>query len=202
MVLCSLFLINCTKAENSAKNIVSDSSSDTLLKVIVERKSIRDYTDYEVPDEKINEILTLAQRAPSAGNLQPYKIYVVKDKSIIKKLAIASHNQNAVSSAPQLLVFVALPEVSATRYGDRGKNLYSIQDTTIIAAYTQLVLECYDLKSVWIGAFNPKDVSEILKLNDSREKPLVILPFGQSERISQGYTLRKSLKDIVSYLKD
>ncbi len=41
------------------------------------RKSIRAFTDEPVSDETIADLLTLAARAPSGGNVQPWRIYVV-----------------------------------------------------------------------------------------------------------------------------
>lgn len=59
-------------------------------KVIYERRSNRLFKDKEVSDELINRILEAGRFAPSAGNGQPYKFVVVKDKSLIKELEKSS----------------------------------------------------------------------------------------------------------------
>lgn len=41
------------------------------------RKSIRAFLDTPVDDDTIAELLTLASRAPSGGNVQPWRIYVI-----------------------------------------------------------------------------------------------------------------------------
>lgn len=50
--------------------------------VIRSRHSIRKFLDKSVPDTLIAQILELAKLAPSAGNLQAYKVVVVKDKEV------------------------------------------------------------------------------------------------------------------------
>jgi len=44
---------------------------------VAERRSIRQFTTEAVPDETIRDLLERSARAPSGGNLQPWRIYVV-----------------------------------------------------------------------------------------------------------------------------
>jgi nitroreductase len=48
----------------------------TLEQAILNRRSVRGYQNREVPQEKLDAIFTLAQRAPSNCNIQPWKVYV------------------------------------------------------------------------------------------------------------------------------
>jgi nitroreductase len=52
-------------------------ASTTVVEAINTRRSIRAYLDKPVPAETIRELLTLAGRAPSGSNLQPWKVYVM-----------------------------------------------------------------------------------------------------------------------------
>lgn len=56
--------------------------------VIESRTSIRAYTEKPVSPELIAHILETAKRAPSASNMQPWKVYVVTGKAL-KKLTDA-----------------------------------------------------------------------------------------------------------------
>lgn len=49
------------------------------MKVIQERRSIRDYTPDPISDEDLNMILEAARLAPSGENAQPWRFVVVKD---------------------------------------------------------------------------------------------------------------------------
>ena len=54
--------------------------SDAVLK----RRSIRAFTSQPINNKVIKDLLALAARSPSGGNLQPWKIYVVNDQSMKK----------------------------------------------------------------------------------------------------------------------
>ena len=106
--------------------------------VIKERHSAREYKEKEIEPEKLRRVLAAVQKAPSAGNLQSYKIYLVKTKEKKEAIARAALDQDFLAQAPVVLVFCADKTGSEERYGDRGAQLYSLQDATIAAAYSQL----------------------------------------------------------------
>lgn len=56
-----------------------DSASDIFMKVINDRRSIRNYTKEAVSEEALNVILESARQAPSGENAQPWRFIVVKD---------------------------------------------------------------------------------------------------------------------------
>ena len=59
---------------------------------IEQRFSVRAFTD-EVPNMKIiKEILKTANSAPSGGNIQPWKVYVLNEKSKSKLAEKTLHN--------------------------------------------------------------------------------------------------------------
>jgi nitroreductase len=47
---------------------------------VAQRKSIRDFLDTPISSELVKSLLIKASRAASGGNLQPWKIYVLKWK--------------------------------------------------------------------------------------------------------------------------
>ena len=58
------------------------------LKNIAERNSCRDFSDTPLTDDQINELVKAALSAPSARNLQPWHVIVVRDKELIDKLDV------------------------------------------------------------------------------------------------------------------
>ena len=48
-----------------------------LNEIIKSRYSVRNFTDDTVDIKTIREILEIASNAPSGGNIQPWKVYVV-----------------------------------------------------------------------------------------------------------------------------
>lgn len=59
----------------------------SVLNAVKKRKSIRAFTNNPVPNSLIKKLLTLASQAPSGGNLQPWKVYVINKKSMSNFLA-------------------------------------------------------------------------------------------------------------------
>lgn len=163
--------------------------------VLKARRSVRKFKDEEIPNKKIRKVLELANSAPSAGNLQAFRVVVVKDKNIREGLSGAALGQISVADAPVNLVICAVPEESAVKYGDRGRELYSIQDATIFAAYIQLAIASLGLSSVWVGAFNEEEVAGVLELEENI-KPVAIVPIGYPAE-EPGKTRRKSLNEII-----
>ena len=74
-----------------------------LLEAIKTRKSIRNYKPTAIPKETLEEILSIASRAPSALNTQPWEIFVIAGevlenikKGNVEKLAAGVMPQSEV----------------------------------------------------------------------------------------------------------
>ena len=64
-------------------------NSDEFDKVILTRRSVRVFTDEDIPKDIINNSLDNALKAPTSSNLQTWEIYCVKSKKIRKKVVKA-----------------------------------------------------------------------------------------------------------------
>jgi nitroreductase len=58
----------------------------TVEKTIFERRSVRWYKTDQVPEHLIRRILEAGRFAPSAGNSQPWKFIVIRDKGILEEM--------------------------------------------------------------------------------------------------------------------
>lgn len=76
------------------------------------RRSIRDFDGKEVSEREIKEAVSEALLAPSSGNLQPYKIHIIQNPQLKKKIAQHCHSQRAARSASFLIVFESGPEIA------------------------------------------------------------------------------------------
>lgn len=170
-----------------------------FFELINKRHSIRSFQHNKaIEKEKLEQILNTVNRAPSAGNLQAYEIVVVRSASIRAALAEAALYQHYVAEAPVVLVFFANKARSASKYGQRGAELYSIQDATIACAYAQLAATALGLGSVWVGAFDERAVAKILNVPDSW-RPIAILPIGYPA-IEPEPATRRAIASLVHYV--
>ena len=167
------------------------------LKLLFTRHSTRTYTNEPIVDEDLKLILKAAISAPSGGNLQPWRIYYTKKQKIKDQLSKAAYNQNCIKSAPLVIIVCGIPEQSAAVYGERGRTLYYIQDTAAMSQNILLAAHALGYGAVWVGAFDEKKVSQILKLRDNI-RPLVIIPIGKPKnQKSIGKTTRKPLENVA-----
>lgn len=59
---------------------------DAAIKVIQDRRSVRNFTDEPIADQDLDMILEAARLAPSGENAQPWRFIVVKDELMRKKM--------------------------------------------------------------------------------------------------------------------
>ena len=98
-----------------------------LREAIIKRRSVRKFvTHKEVDDLTIKSIIDLGLKAPSAGNLQPTTIFVIRNPKKKRKLATIAFDQSFISAADVVLL-VCVDKLKVTqRYGERGRTLYCI----------------------------------------------------------------------------
>ncbi len=127
--------------------------------ILEKRHSVRSYTSMAPSEREIEKLVIAAQKAPSAGNLKARKIFVYKGESQRKKLMEAALHQTFISEAPYLLLFCA-DQKAISAHGDRGRDLYCIQDASIAATIAMLKATELGLGTCWIGAFDEEKVTE------------------------------------------
>ncbi|MEM2908890.1 MAG: nitroreductase family protein [Candidatus Bilamarchaeaceae archaeon] len=167
--------------------------------VVKQRRSVRAFLEQDIEKEKLDRVIGAFMLAPSAGNLQAYKVYIVKNPALKQELAEAALGQECISGAPLVLVFCADKKRSAMKYSERGFELYSVQDATIAAAYAQLAAAAEGLGSVWVGAFDPLEVSRLINA-DPYVVPVAIIPIGYPAE-HPFMRERRSVKEIVKEIK-
>ncbi len=155
-----------------------------VLKLIKCRRSVRRFSSLDVEKHQIDLILDAAKWAPSAGNLQARDFILIKDIKQKRKIASAALNQNFIIAAPVVIVACANRMKSSKRYGFRGESLYCIQDTTASIQNMLLTIHSMGLSSCWVGAFDEKQIKDILKMPEDA-CPIAIIPVGYSDENPQ-----------------
>ena len=81
-----------------------------LSEVIADRRATSHFTDEPVADDDLNKILHFAGQAPSGYNLQPWRFIVVREETNRLRLRNAAMDQEKVSEAPVVIIFVGMKE--------------------------------------------------------------------------------------------
>ena len=125
--------------------------------------SVRSFKTDQVPEPTLTRIMEAACWAPSAGNLQPWYFYVVTNEELKQKIAGTCFDQQQVSEAPTVVVVLADPSRSNERYGERGAQLYCLQDTAAATNNILLAAAGLGLDTCWVGAFDEVAVQRLIE---------------------------------------
>ncbi|MBI2918232.1 MAG: nitroreductase family protein [Chloroflexi bacterium] len=144
------------------------------FQLIEQRHSVREFAARDVDDALVQRLAEAATRGPSAGDLQAYHIYAVRQPQMLRELARIAAYQEFISKASVALVFAALPGESRQKYGRRGRDLYAVQDATIACAFAMLAATALGLGSCWVGAFDEEVLCRLL-IAPRGTRPVAIL---------------------------
>jgi nitroreductase len=169
------------------------------IEALLTRVSVRAFTDKPLTKEQIDTLLEVMVAAPSGGNRQPWRIMVVKNQQVKEELAIAAHEQDFIATAPVIFAVCRVPEESAARYRDRGRNLYSFQDTAAMTENLLVAAHAMGLGGCWIGAFRDNEVARILECPDD-VYPVALIPVGYPARI-KGKSKRRPMREVVRFIQ-
>jgi nitroreductase len=149
-----------------------------IWQVFKKRHSVRNFDSRkDVSNDLIEKIIEAAKTAPSAGGLYPTDFIIVRDQKTKEQIAKAALRQDFVAQAPVVIVVVSDVEKTASYYGERGRNLYVIQDAAAATENLILAATALGLGTCWVGAFDEEEVKKILKLKRNF-RPLAIIPVG------------------------
>ena len=149
-----------------------------IIEVIRTRRSIRSFKPDPIPKEDLMKILEAAIWAPSAGNCQPWEFIVVTREDLKRSIAFAALGQMWIAEAPVVVVVCANISRSERRYGERGRNLYVIQDTAAAIQNMLLTAHALGYGTCWVGAFNESAVMKALNIPKG-VRPIAIIPIGK-----------------------
>ncbi|MCS5422360.1 MULTISPECIES: nitroreductase family protein [Psychrilyobacter] len=116
-----------------------------MLKILLERRSIRKYKDKKIEEEKINQILAAGKVAPSGKNKKPWEFVIVEDREVLKKLSMVK---------PKGGLFLAETPVSIAVIGNEEISDTWVEDCSIASAFIQLEACNQGLGSCWVQMKN------------------------------------------------
>jgi len=126
-----------------------------MFEKMKERRTIRQYSDKEVPDTLLNELLEVAAKASNTGNMQLYSVVATRDKSQKEKMAPAHFNQSMVFGAPVLLTFCAdanrFVKWASFRDADAGFDNFQTFMAAVIDAMLLAQTFCVAAEEVGLG---------------------------------------------------
>ncbi|MEX0646155.1 MAG: nitroreductase family protein [Balneolaceae bacterium] len=189
------------------------------------RRTIRNFSDRDIPDGVIEECIMAAGTAPNGANLQPWHFVVVKDPAIKKKIRTAAEKEekefydNRASEEwledlkalgtddqkPFLEKAPCLIAIFSKRYGltesGRKKRHYYVKESVGIA--TGILITALHHSGLATLTHTPSPMSflnDILNRPEN-ERPFLLLVVGYPEKNAKVPDIKKkSLSEISTFL--
>ncbi len=163
-------------------------------KYFKERRTIRKYSDKEIEESLIDEMLEAAMYAPNTGNMQLYSVIVTRSEEGKRQLASTHFNQPASTGCSVLLTFCAdfnrfehWCRVSDAIPGYNNFQAFSwaLIDATIFAQQFCTIAEMSGLGCCYLGTttYNAPQIAEILSLPE-RVVPVVTIAVGYPDDVA------------------
>lgn len=171
--------------------------SDAFMRILESRYSCHSFTDYPVPDSKLQMILEAGRLAPSAKNCQPVRIWVVRSEEALARLRTV----HPCYGAPVVLVVGCRNEEAWVRESD-GVNSAKT-DAAIVLTHLMLTATDAGLANMWIWDFDPAKVRQALP--ETKEHGIYALlaighPAAVEGKPTELHGDRKSLDELVKVL--
>lgn len=187
------------------------------------RRTVRDFSDREIPDEVIEHIVMTASSAPSGAHKQPWTFCVVRDKEIKRRIRVAAEKEEKESytnrmpqdwlddlavlgtdwQKPFLEIAPALIVVFKRSYevvDERKKNNYYVSESVGLASGFLLAAVHHAGLVALTHTPSPMNfLSQILE-RPSNEKPFLLIPIGYpAENCMVPKLTRKPENEVVTY---
>ena len=139
----------------------NDKTTSETIETLLNRVSVRKFSDRPVSEAVVEAILKASFRAPTSSNIQSYSVVVVRDQAVREKLYPITGNQKHILTAPVFLAFCAdLSKIeAATRLNGHTIDdnnleigLVSSIDAALVGQSAYLAADSLGLKGVMIGA--------------------------------------------------
>ncbi len=153
-----------------------------LYELLMRRRSVRVFKDQKIPESMIEQLIDVANNAPSGGNIQPVSIILVRNAEGRKKLAELAGGQPWVKNAPLSMIFCLdfyrikkWAEMCQTDFrGEEALNhfLIAYADLMVAAQNVALLAEDIGLGTVYVGSIQ----NEIDETRNFFEIPKYVLP--------------------------
>lgn len=174
-----------------------------LSKVMHTRRSVREYINKPVEQEKLREVISAAQLAPSWKNSQVSRYYVVtgEEKLAEVKNALSPYNQKNMADAPALIVTAIVLNRSGyekdgtpTNELGNGWGFYDcgLQSMNLLLKATEL-----GLSTLVMGIRDNEKIKKILGIPET-EAVVSVIGVGYSNA-EPAMPKRKAIEDIAKF---
>lgn len=102
-----------------------------LINALNWRYAVKRMNGEKVPQEKLNNILEATRLSASSMGLQPYKVFVIENEELRKKLQPAAYNQPQIVESSHILVFAAYNDITEKDVQDYINHIAEVRNVSL-----------------------------------------------------------------------
>ncbi|HLC02705.1 MAG TPA: nitroreductase family protein [Anaerolineales bacterium] len=164
-----------------------------FLKIAEARRSVRAYQSTPVEERKLTQVLKAAVLAPTASNLQPFRLIVIHTHGKQAELR-RIYDKDWFVQAPLIICACGVPAEAWVR--EDGTPFHQV-DVAIVMDHLILAATEIGLGTCWVAAFDAQAARKLLGIPDVVE-PLVMTPLGYPAD-EPPPKMRRPTADLVRY---
>lgn len=170
-----------------------------LKELYLTRQSCRNFCDKPISKKQLEEICALAGLAPSACNLQPWKVFAVTGKKLDSVKALLKKRGKApfVDSAPAILAIAE--DTSAAKTINPALPYFAPYDVGEFTAYLILAAEAAGLNSCILGWHDEAGLKELLSIPEKLSVPYVVALGYEAPDYETRAKTRNDVKDFLTF---
>ncbi|MCB0477271.1 MAG: nitroreductase family protein [Crocinitomicaceae bacterium] len=209
------------KAQQYSKEEMIQRSKD-YYEYFDQRRSLREFSDKEVPFEVIENIIKTASTAPSGAHKQPWTFCIVKDQEMKRKIREAAEEEEKINYSGRMgdewlddlkvfatnevkefltvapyLIIVCKKSYDLEEDGGKAKNYYVNESVGLAAGFLLTAIHNAGLVAL---THTPSPMGFLTKILDrpENEKPFLLIPVGYPADDAHVPNLsRKGLEDVM-----
>lgn len=193
--------------------------ADSFFETIQRRRSVREFSDQQIPVDVVRRCIETASQAPSGANKQPWTFVLVRDPEVKKQIRIAAEKEEAEfyggrapddwlkdlepigtgPSKPFLETAPALIAIFAQRYGSTkaDRHYYVSESVGIATGFLIAALQNAGLATLTHTPSPMRFLSEVLGRPDN-ERAFLLMPIGfPAEDCNVPDVKRKTLDSVL-----
>lgn len=148
------------------------SKTEVVMNNILQRKSVRSYTNQPVDRAKLDTLVQAAMAAPTGRDMRPWKFIIVDDKAAMQQLAQQLPHAKMLAEAPAAIVVCG--DLSITDAEGKPSTNWAF-DCSAATENLLLQAEAMGLGAVWTGVYPYEE--RMAEVKAAFQLPDHIVPF-------------------------
>jgi nitroreductase len=130
---------------------------------IENRKTVFRFSEKDVSEETVVNLIGSAVKAPAAGGIREYEFIAVTDKDTKAQLSKLSSTPN-IDSAPFMIVLVCDKSKIDAVFDEEESGVFCVENAALAIENILLTATSYGLGSAWVATLQQESIKKLLNI--------------------------------------